>query len=305
MIGELLTVAKAAVAVLSKPIKAGAQRARVWLFRVRTRECPLPEGKAKQIAHSVLAGDVLRGISFRNIDSPHVFVASLRRSSEKDFDLKVYVLEQIGESFRVVWKSDRLCSSIPTDIEVRDVDGDGNSEVIFEDQSYGTGGGSKSLFVYSIESSRLFSVTESLNWQERAGPISPEIEIKTGGAPEMARVLEEVATKHGFLKPGRVVDFDAPEFAVQRWHKENGTRTAGTISRHYYPGYPLYKATVVTTLDCGPVVWISTSRALWSHTKNGTTGISSRTRPRGPTIGRSVSCLMGRRFGSVAIVRMA
>jgi hypothetical protein len=196
-------------------------------------------------------------MAFRNIDSPHIFIACLRRSSERDFDFRAYVLEQMGNTFRTVWKSDLLSSATPMAFEVQDVDDDGNREIVFEDKSYGTGGGSRSLMIYSISTSRLFSVTESLNWQNRAGPMSPEIELKSADAPEMVRVLEDIAKKHGFLQPGRVVDFGSPEFSVQRWHKENGTRTSGLVSIHHYEGYPPYEATVAATLDTGPILWIS------------------------------------------------
>src|SRR5216683_2252738 len=257
MLGEALTIAKAALAALRRPLKAASHKARIWSFRLRTRQLPFAEAKAKEIAYSVLAGDILRAISYRNLDSPHVFIASLRRSSEVDFDPRVYVLEQIGETYKVIWKSDRLYNTIPTAFEVQDVDGDGNREIVFEDQSYGTGGGSRSLMVYSTGTSRLFSVTESLNWQNRAGPVAPEIEIKPADVPEMTRVLEAVAKSHGFLQPGTVVDFDSPEFSVQRWHKENGTRTSGTVKIHYYQGYPPCKASVVATLDTGTIFWMS------------------------------------------------
>ena len=257
MLGEVLTIAKTAFAALRRPLKAASRKARIWSFRLRTRQLPFAEAKAKEIAYSVLAGDILRAISYRNLDSPHVFIASLRRSSEVDFDPRVYVLEQIGETYKVIWKSDRLYNTIATAFEVQDVDGDGNREVIFEDQSYGTGGGSRSLMVYSTSNTRLFSVTESLNWQDRAGPVSPEIEIIPADAPDMVRVLEAVAKSHGFLQPGKVVDFDSPEFSVQRWHKENGTRTSGIVRLHYYEGHPPCKATVVTTLDTGTVLWMS------------------------------------------------
>lgn len=257
MLGEVLTIAKTAFGALRRPFKAASRRARIWLFQMRTRQPPFAELKAKEIAYSVLAGDILRAISYRNVDSPHVFIAALRRSSEIDFDPTVYVLEQIGQTYKVIWKSDRLFRTVPTAFEVQDVDGDGNREVVFEDQSYGTGGGSRSLMVYSTSNARLFSVTESLNWQDRAGPVSPEIEIKPADAPEMVRVLEAVARSHSFLQPGTVVDFDSPEFSVQRWHKENGTRTSGTVRIHYYQGYPPCKASVVATLDTGTIFWMS------------------------------------------------
>jgi len=257
MLGEALTIAKTAFGVLRKPFNVASRRARIWLFRMNTRQPPFAEFKAKEIAYSVLAGDILRAISYRNIDSRHVFIAALRRSSEIDFDPAVYVLEQIGETYKVIWKSDRLFRTAATAFEVQDVDADGNQEVVFEDQSYGTGGGSRSLMVYSTSNSRLFSVTESLDWQNRAGPVSPEVEIKPADVPEMTRVLEAVARSHGFLQPGTVVDFDLPEFSVQRWHKENGTRTSGIVRIHYYQGYPTCKASVPAMLDTGSIVWLS------------------------------------------------
>jgi hypothetical protein len=257
MLAEVLTIAKTAFGALHRPLKAASRKARIWSFRLRTRKPPFEEAKATEIAYSVLAGDIMHAISYRNVDSPHVFIAALRRSSEMDFDPTVYVLEQIGQTYKVIWESDRLFRAVPTTFEVQDLDGDGNREVVFEYQSYGTGGGSRSVMVYSTTSSRLFSVTESLNWQNRAGPISPEIEIKPADAPEMIRMLEAVARSHGFLQPGTIVDFDSPEFSVQRWHKENGTRTSGTVRIHHYQGYPPCKASIVATLDIGTFFWMS------------------------------------------------
>jgi len=254
---DYLAIAKTVFGFLRKPLKAASRKLRIWWFGLHTRQAPFTEVKAKGIVYALLAGDVLRAISYRNADSPHVFIAALRRSSEMDLDPRVFVLEQIGETYKVIWKSDRLCSTSAMALEVQDVDGDGNREVIFEDQSYGTGGGSRSLWVYSTSNSRLYSVTESLNWQNRAGPISPEIEIKPADAPETIRVLETVAKSHGFLQPGKLVDFDAAEFSVQRWHKENGTRTSGTVRLHYYPGYPPCEASVVAKLQTGSVNWVS------------------------------------------------
>lgn len=257
MLGEALTIAKTAFAALRKPLKAASRKTHIGSFRLLTKRPPFAEVKAKEIAYSVLAGDILRAISYRNVDSPHVFIAALRRSSEIDYDLRAYVLEQIGQTYKVIWKSDHLYTMGSTTFEVRDVDGDGDREVIFEDQSYGTGGGYRSLMVYSTRHSRLFSLTECLNWQNRARPISPEIEIKPDDSPGMVRVLEAVARNHGYLQPGAVVDFDSPEYSVQRWHKENGTRTSGVIRLHYYRGYPPCQASVVATLDTGTILWIS------------------------------------------------
>ena|ERR1700730_14546403 len=89
MLGEALTIAKTAFAALRKPLKAASRKARIWSFRLLTKRSPFAEEKAKDIAYSVLAGDILRAISYRNVDSPHFFIASLHRSSEIDHDLRV------------------------------------------------------------------------------------------------------------------------------------------------------------------------------------------------------------------------
>src|ERR1700740_968337 len=145
MVTEALAIAKAAFSALRKPFEKGARRALVWSFQRRTRKPPLDDATANQVAYSVLAGDIMCAKSYRNMDSPHVFVAVMRRTSERDNDPKVYVLEQMGKAFKVAWKSDPLHSTHPLTLDVLDVDGDGNREVIFEDQSYGTGGGSRRL----------------------------------------------------------------------------------------------------------------------------------------------------------------
>src|SRR5260370_20855873 len=149
MLGEALTIRKPALAALRRPLKAASHKAGIWSFRLRTRRPPCAEVKAKEIAYSVLVGDILCAISYRNLDSPHVFIASLRRSSEVDFDPRVYVLEQIGETYKVIWKSDRLYNTIPTAFEVQDVDGDGHREVLFQDHSYVTDRSSRTLIVIS------------------------------------------------------------------------------------------------------------------------------------------------------------
>jgi hypothetical protein len=239
MFGEALSIAKTVFGVLHKPLKAAGRKVHIWWFGVRSKRFPLDEAKAKGIAYSVLAGDILRVISYRNIDSPHIFIAVLRRSSEADFDPTVYVLKQIGQTYQVVWTSKRMFGATPAFLEAEDVDGDGHREIVFEDHSWGTGGGSTSLQIYSTARSRLFSLKESLNWQDRAGATAPAIEIESADVPEMIPVIEAVARRHGFLQPNAVVDFDSPDSGVQRWHKENGRRTSGIVKVHYHPGYPL------------------------------------------------------------------
>ncbi len=248
--------------VVQKPLGRLWCWARVRLFRLRNRKSPITEVRAKQVATSVIGGEVSRAIPFRNISTKHVLIAALRRSSERDFDWRMFLLEQLGSTFQVVWKSEMLSSFTKSEIEVQDIDGDGNCEVIYEDQSFGTGGGSRSLYVYFPETKKLHSLTESLNWQDLSGPISPEVTIEPEGDAKLVSQIEAVASKRGFLKPSAEIDFNKPEFAAQRWHKENGKFPQGKIKIYYYNGPPHVLSTLVATQRASNRVWLSFFKGL-------------------------------------------
>jgi hypothetical protein len=257
MLSQSITVAKTTWSFFHEPIKAVARKAHIRIFQFCTRKPPFDELRAKQIAFSVLAGDVVRAVSYRNIDSRRVFIACLRRSSEGDYDSMLYILEQIGDAFKIVCTSDRLFFFEPSNLVIGDVDRDGNYEVSFEDWSSGSGAGMRRLMLYCSRRARLFTITESREWQNRTGPISPVIDIEPECDPEMLRNLEDLARKRGYLQPLKLVDFDKPEFAVQRWHKENGKKVSGGVRIHYYQGPPDCKASVMDTLDTSAAQWIS------------------------------------------------
>lgn len=167
-------------------------------------------------------------------------------------------MAQVGSTFKLIAKSDRLVRFRPLSLSVLDVDDDGFYEAIVQDGTSGNGGGTERLTIYLARRTQMFTVTESLQWQDRAGPHWPVVEIQPSDVDkETLRTLELVAKKLGLLLPGRFVDFDRAEFAVERWHKENGRRTQGKVNIRYYPGYPVYGASVVDTLDAGGILWIS------------------------------------------------
>lgn len=251
-------IEKTAWAVLGKFVKRATTRIRVGVFRRFSKTSPLSEPEAKRIACSVLAGDVVSAFCFRNIDSPRMFIACLRRSSEADRDIALHVLAQVGSTFKLITKSDRLIRFKPLSLSICDSDNDGFYEAIVQDGTFGNGGGTERLTLYLARRSQMFTITESLQWQDRAGPRWPVVEIQPSDADaETLQTLESIARKFGFLLPGRFIDFDRAEFAVERWHKENGRRTQGKVNVHYYPGYPTYGASVIDTLDTGEILWIS------------------------------------------------
>jgi hypothetical protein len=191
------------------------------------------------------------------MDVEHVRMAVMQRSSENELGSNVFLLEQLGGTFQVVWKSETLFSFTGYQLEVQDINIDGNYEVIYEDHSYGTGGGSRSLHVYFPEGKKLCSLTESINWQNLSGPVAPTVTINDEFDTNVVRQIEKVASKRGFLQEPIVVDFEDPEFAVQRWHKENGKFPLSKVKVHPYKGLPKIRSTVMATLRDSERVWIS------------------------------------------------
>src|SRR6202022_3980540 len=238
-------------------------KAKILLFRFRNSRSPLTETRAKQIATSILGGDVPIAISFRSMDTVHVRIAVLRRPSERNFDSKVFLLEQLGTTFQVIWKSEALFSFTGSQLEVQDVNVDGNREVIYEDNNYGTGGAFRSLHVYFPECKKLRSLTESLNWQNFSGPAAATVTIDAEGADSnLIKQIETLVLNRGFLQEGPIVDFEKSEFAAQRWHKENGKFPQAKIKIHYYKGLPQFQSNVVATLSSSDRVWISLFKGL-------------------------------------------
>lgn len=165
-------------------------------------------------------------ISFRNISTDRTLIAALRRSSERDFDWRVFLLEQLGSTFQIVWRSQTLASLTKCRMEVLDLDDDGNCEVIYEDQSFGTGGGYRSLHVYFPESKQLNSLTETLNWQDLSGPVSPNITIQPEGEKRFVVKLRESRLREGFCN-GR----HKSTLTNQNLLRSGGTRRMGNSLR--------------------------------------------------------------------------
>jgi hypothetical protein len=224
-------------------------------FFWKDRRPPVDEKRAFNIAFSLLGGQIEQCIAFRSIDSNRTLIAAVRASKRPFKD--IHVLEQVGLTFRKVWSLEEIFG--PTGFAVEDVDGDGNKEVIFQEASYGTGGGTKTLFVYSHAKRQLARISEWLYWANAAGPVSPEVKIELEPAraddERFIAALEKYAVKSGFLAQ-KTVDFNDPKFAVARWHFENGERKEGSIKLHFYRGRPVYGASISQQLTGGGVEWL-------------------------------------------------
>ena len=223
---EIIETIATLLGLLAKPFRWGIRKARLSMFRIASKRRPLDQLKAREITYSILSGYIVCAVAYRNIDSQHVFISAVRRSSEDQSDNRIYVLEQFGNTYRSIWNSEPFFD-LPQ-FQITDIDGDGIYEVVFTETSFGTGGGSRFMFIYSTTKKQQFQIREFYNWQDAAGPASPQIEVEPDTDKEFIGNIERFAVKQGFLQ-SKIVDFDKPEFAAQRWHAENGRKTSGAV----------------------------------------------------------------------------
>ncbi len=220
--------------------------------RVGETSPPFDEPTASQYARSVVGGHVVRAIPYRNRDSFHAFIAVHWRSAAREFDDRIAILEQFGNSFRRIWTSDRLSSL--RDFRAMDINEDGIKEIIFVEESMGSGGGTKVLSVFVPATTQLYQVTEIYDWSDAAGPATPQIAFSPDPDPGLAQALEKLALEFGLLQM-LVVDFDDPKFAVQAWHADNGQRTEGEVTLRHYAGPPQYGSSPTVTAQADDVTY--------------------------------------------------
>jgi hypothetical protein len=238
----------------SRLLNAIGRKVRLQLFLLRDRKPPIDEITATQLAVSVLAGHIERAIACRNIDSDHTFIAVARRESQSEHSSQIHVLEQFGKTFRAIWSSEVLLYN--TGLHVDDIDRDGSKEVVFTEESFGTGAGTRVMGVYSILKNQLCQIREIYNWQDAAGPVSPTIETDACPDNRFLHAVEKYAVGLKFLE-GRPIDLNKPDFAMQAWHAMNGRRRSGRVLLRFYPGRPMERGSVVASLKTDDVVWIA------------------------------------------------
>jgi hypothetical protein len=229
------------------------QKLRLWNFKRKEKRQSLKSSTARNIAQSILAGHIVAAIPYHNFNSKHTFIAVRRRDSLDAYRDRIHVLESVGNTFRPIWTSEILFNKEGL-FEVIDCDEDGIKEIAFIDESFGTGGGSRTLFVYSFKRNQLYQISESYHWADTAGPASPYIEILPDTDQEFMEVLEDYAVKKGMLEI-KAIDLDKPEFASQRWHSENGTKRTGPVKLHYYEGKPICGASITAEIEVGDMIW--------------------------------------------------
>ncbi|MHB8483394.1 MAG: hypothetical protein ACYDBV_11780 [Nitrospiria bacterium] len=224
------------------------------IFLLKNKKPPLDNQIAYQIATTVLGGFIVDAKSFKNINSDHIYIQVEHKSSMKDFDYRVYVLEAIGQTFRILWQSDVLYSAPKA--EIVDLDEDGVHEIAYFERSFGTGGGLEALSIYSIASGNVSKISKNYNWQDRTSPIQPIIEIESKESAEFRSAMERFADRKDFLS-AKLINLNLPEYAVKKWHQLNGDKKDGKIELHYYNGPPDNSSSVLSVLENDNLKWLA------------------------------------------------
>jgi hypothetical protein len=88
-LASLLALLPKLLSYLLTPFLWTAKKIRLLTFRVWNIRPPLSGEEAKKAAFSVLFGDILKALSYKNINSKHIFIAAVQR---KLMDLTVEFL---------------------------------------------------------------------------------------------------------------------------------------------------------------------------------------------------------------------
>lgn len=219
-----------------------------------------------RIASSILGGDVLRAIGYAEPSTGALRVAAVRRTSARDLDVRVHLLEAVGPTYRCVWSSSEdLFSFADTRVlDAEDIDHDGICELIFTDRMYGTHQSSHFLYLYFPRLKQLFSISEHSNpsWFPEAP--TPNLMLDPEPPPELRDPIIDAATARGFLRFVEE-DIDHPDAAMRRWLRDNGHTPNGPIVVHEYEGPPAWGATANDMLVVGDTAWCAHFRGPLIH----------------------------------------
>lgn len=210
-----------------------------------TYKKPLPELKAEAIAFSVLSGRIEKADSFHDYKDKNSYVVAVRKTSDKDYDSKVFLLKRLGQTFHVIWTSSDLHSL--NNFEIVDLDHDGNHEITFSDWSGGSGASSTQHFHYSPKLEKLSIITESMAWMN---VLQPGLQVEVSPTSDNAIIdsYGKYLASKGYLKTSEVNPL-APENADRYWLITNGALIDGPINIRYYDGYPKLKGNAETLMS--------------------------------------------------------
>jgi len=236
-------------------------------FNFFINKTPYTEKEAKQIAYGVLSGHIDKAISFRNIDEKRSYILVEVRSSVEDHDYKFVLLKQMGNTFIQVWEFEQML--LISDFEIVDIQKNGYHNFAFMEQTAGSGADTKILNIIDLINKEHIKIIEHIDWTTPKNPHSPEVIFEPENIDEkLLPEIEKYAAPKGFFKQNKV-DFSNPEHAIQNWHRLNGERKNGNIELTFYPGRPIFGASVNEIINTESLEWIAYFKGpLYGYLKN-------------------------------------
>lgn len=265
---SIIGMAKLLFQPVIKAWRSGSYWMRLKLFLRSESKRRVDKENAIRIGMSTLGGTIVAAATFQNFGSGRQYLALVRKDNDESLESRIHLMERVGEAYTQLWVSDPLWKLDPETFEVNDIDKDGWKEIVFEQSSFGTGGGTKCLFVYSMFKKELYEITEYYNWQDASNPGAYPV-IKAGDDEIFKNMVIKCAIGRGLLKANEIPDLDNPKFAVLRWHKENGDKHIGPVKIHWYEGMPAYTASIAVELETNDISWISYFKGpLYAYSKS-------------------------------------
>ena len=240
---------------LNIPLKRGWRYFRLRRYKRNSKRPPISMEAARAYAYATLGGQIEVAIPYQNFKSKRICIAVTYKTDDDSYITKIAVLEEVGESYRVLWREE--WSIFEVGLEVEDIDNDGIQEVIIKMFSGGTGAHTVFLIVYSQRDNIAYTITEHTERQILSRPIIPEITIHPEPPSAFKRALEACAIKRGFFQTSPEIEWDDTSNAIARWHRDNGPKPSGKIGVLFYEGSPPFSSSIGATLDDGRILWTS------------------------------------------------
>lgn len=243
-------------------LRSTYNRLEVLAFRAQSRLSPsMIADQARAIAFGTLGGNVVAAIPYRDFGNPRQLIAAVREPYEGGHEQTLYILEQFGRSWRVVWHTDPIHPydlPLPQAFAVHDADGDGKMEISLGFGKLGSAYEGYAVYLYVPSQPQTYCVKVDRDWTNPA-EVVPRIKVEPpeAGDTPYIRALETLCDKLDLTKPVPFIDLDHPVNAVLRWHKENGARKDGPVSIHLYEGPGPFDPIPEGCLEDGDYLWIA------------------------------------------------
>lgn len=246
---------------LPRLLATASRRIRVWAFyKFDKHKVKNLKTNPADIAYAVVGGKIRSAYPFRNLGNKHAFVVAAVSKHDSLWTYKVCLLEAFSSGFRKVWESDELFSwdQSAKHFKLQDIDRDGFQELTFASVSYGSGGGSESLYLYIPTNQKLYEFRIDSNWQDHLQP-NPQIFLFPESPNKADRVylaaLEKMTSQTGFLESFCLPDENDPSYATFYWHKDNGDLKTGPVTIRYYDGFPAHLSSVIAEVEDQNFIW--------------------------------------------------